>query len=429
MRIITRQWPLRAGLFLLLLICSCGLSWGEVTPVPLDDADCIKCHRQPSLQIREHGGAHNTELGCLGCHEAHPPAGEAVIPECEQCHPADENTHFALSGCQDCHSPHAPVIPDFSELSDAKRACLSCHDSIATAMEQKPSLHAEQDCSECHQQHGTEPGQFLNCLECHEAHSPDMVYADCLGCHNPHQPTVYQWSDETPSKKCGACHTDQVDELANEGSAHASEIHCSECHSQHPPAESGVIPTCADCHDPSEHEHYKVENCTACHRPHAPLNINMDAVSPIKPVCTSCHEEPAKEMQHTPSAHAEMDCNECHQQHGEALSCLDCHDGHGDAMSYNDCLRCHQPHSPTRLQFAKSGVPTPLCGSCHDGQFEQLSTNTSRHAKLQCVFCHRRTHKVTLSCDNCHGEPHDSSIHQHFDDCGKCHKGPHNLRN
>ncbi len=402
---------------------------GATTDPVLTDSDCGKCHKQPAKDIATLGGAHKSEMGCLGCHVNHPPKGETVIPECAECHDSGESVHFALSNCAQCHSPHAPLIKTFTELGEVKTGCLSCHPQIGIAMQSIPSMHAAQDCSECHQAHGLAKGQFMNCLECHEGHSAEMGYTDCLSCHNPHQPTDYQWSSDTNTKLCSACHAEAVASLSTNGGAHASDISCSDCHQNHPPTSAGVIPACADCHAPGDNPHFKVENCTSCHNPHEPLEIDLSAVSPIKPVCLTCHAKPGLAMQKYPSAHAEMDCNECHQQHGEYQQCLECHSGHSDDMVYSDCLRCHQPHQPTHLEFAASGVDSKLCGSCHKGQLKQLSNNTSKHAGLQCIYCHKRTHKVILSCDNCHGQPHDSSIHQKFEDCSTCHKGPHNLRN
>ncbi|MBN2645691.1 MAG: hypothetical protein JXR59_09495 [Desulfuromonadaceae bacterium] len=404
-------------------------SKNPVQEIPLTDSDCIKCHRAPSLQIRDNGGAHKTEIGCFDCHEGHPPAGKAVIPQCSNCHAPDDRHHFALANCQSCHAPHAPGITDLSVLPEAKPACLTCHDRIGQRMADKPSLHAEQNCIDCHQQHGLSAGQFSTCLDCHEAHQAGMSYQDCLGCHDPHQPTDYQWRDNTPSDWCAACHEEPVANLKKEGAAHASEIACIDCHQNHPPAQENVIPSCNDCHAKSDAEHYRVGNCSACHNPHKPLAIDMSSVSPVKPVCLSCHAGPGREMTAHTSAHTDMDCSECHAQHGEAMSCLDCHSGHNASMNYDDCLACHRPHSPTYLQLEQGKVKSTLCASCHKAPMASLSSNTTRHAKLDCVFCHRRTHKVILSCDNCHGEPHDSSIHQQFRDCSRCHQGPHDLRN
>lgn len=411
------------------VVLGTATGWAAAAGTTLADSDCGKCHKQPAHDIATLGGKHKSDMGCLGCHIAHPPQGIAVIPECSECHDGGESVHFTLGKCAQCHSPHAPVITAFSALGEVKAGCLSCHPKIGDAMQAVPSKHAEQDCSECHQEHGLAKGQFMNCLECHEGHSADMQYQDCLSCHNPHQPTNYLWSSKTKAKLCSACHADEVAALNTNGEAHAADIACIDCHQNHPPASAGVIPVCADCHAPGDSPHFKVENCTSCHNPHEPLQMDLSKVSPIKPVCLTCHAEPGHAMKKYPSAHAEMDCNECHQKHGEFQQCLECHSGHSDDMVYQDCLRCHQPHQPTHLEFLPSGVESKLCGSCHKGQLKKLTANTSNHAKLQCIYCHKRTHKVILSCDNCHGQPHDSSIHQKFPECSTCHKGPHNLRN
>jgi len=412
----------------ILLLSTVTVCAEEAVPV-LSDGDCGKCHREAAHDIDANGGAHRTEMGCLGCHIAHPPKGEVEIPKCSQCHEPSESDHFALSNCDQCHTPHAPVIKDFASLGEVKKGCLSCHPQIGQAMTEVPSSHGEQDCSECHQEHGLDEGQFMDCLECHEGHTESMVYKDCLSCHDPHQPTAYTWSEDTNTNLCSACHADEVGALTEHGGAHSSEISCSDCHQNHPPATTGVIPNCADCHDPDDSPHYKVEDCTRCHNPHQPLEMDLSAVSPIKPICLTCHSKPGQEMKKHPSAHADMDCSECHQKHGEYQQCLECHEGHDAEMQYKDCLRCHQPHHPAQLEFSGAGVDPKLCGSCHNDELQQLAGNTTKHAKLQCIYCHKRTHKVTLSCDNCHGQPHDSGIHQYFKECSKCHKGPHNLRN
>lgn len=401
----------------------------EQTVPPLTDADCIKCHRQPARDIAERGGAHKTAIGCFDCHQSHPPAGKAVIPSCSDCHGPKDAAHFALQGCQDCHAPHAPGISDLSALPDATAACLTCHEAVGKDFKQHPSLHADQACTDCHSGHGLASGQFSPCLDCHEPHQEGMQQQDCTGCHAPHRPTAYAFSPSTPTRWCAACHEETVASLDAHGGAHKTAITCSDCHQNHPPAESGVIPACADCHAPGAAEHYRVDGCLRCHNPHEPLRIDMSAVSPVKPICLSCHAAPGREMHNWPSAHAEMDCNECHAEHGLASSCLDCHDGHSSDMAYADCLKCHQPHSPTALQFGQSGIAPQLCGSCHRQPLKELGATDTEHGNLECVFCHRRTHKVILSCDNCHGQPHDAGIHRQFSDCNHCHQGPHALRN
>lgn len=414
---------------LLISLISVESAQAEIVAVPLEDSDCIKCHVEPAQQIAEKGGAHRTALGCFDCHEGHPPVETAVIPECSQCHVPSAHEHYALDNCTRCHAPHAPGVEPLSVVSeDVPGICLTCHQDVGNALEELPSAHTHMSCTDCHLEHGSEEGQFMQCTECHEPHSEDMGYTDCIGCHAPHQPTDYRWGGSTPVNQCAACHTDEVENLERAGGAHADAVECVDCHANHPPAEDGVIPECAQCHAPDASEHYRVGQCAQCHDPHAPMEIQMDAVSPVKPVCLSCHAAPGKEMEQHPSMHAEMDCMECHAEHGEASSCLDCHEGHTDSMTYSECLKCHQPHSPSYIQYHKGGVEPELCGSCHADEFTQLEGNSSQHATLECIFCHRRTHKVILACEDCHGQPHDAAMHSQFSDCAKCHRGAHDLR-
>jgi len=411
------------------LLLGAGSVKAEIVEVPLEDSDCIKCHVDPARQIAEQGGAHRTALGCFDCHEGHPPAAEAVIPACAQCHAPSTHEHYTLDNCIRCHAPHAPEVVPLSAVNDDVPAiCLTCHQYVGQALEEISSAHAHMACTDCHLEHGNAAGEFKQCMECHEPHIPEMAYTDCIGCHAPHQPTDYRWSEATPVNQCAACHAAEVESLTRAGGAHAEYVACSDCHADHPPAESGVIPACAECHAPDTSPHFRVGQCAACHDPHAPMEVQMDAVSPVKPVCLSCHAGPGKEMEQRPSIHAQMDCVECHAQHGEAYSCLDCHAGHSESMTNAECFKCHQPHSPSYIQYKKGKVEPQLCGSCHADPFTQLENNTTQHSTLECIFCHRRTHKVVLECKDCHGEPHDAAMHRQFSDCAKCHRGAHDLR-
>lgn len=424
------QMGIYAGLFLVLvLLLSAGTALAEVVEKPLLDADCIKCHVEPSVQIAEHGGGHRTALGCFDCHIGHPPVTEAVIPACADCHAPSAHAHYALDDCGRCHVTHAPGIEALAQVNaDVPAVCFTCHQDVAVELQELPSMHADMACTDCHLRHGLAAGDFMQCMQCHEPHADTMVYADCIGCHAPHQPTDYRWSANTPVQQCAACHATEVETLARAGGAHAKDVTCSACHADHPPAETEVIPRCAQCHAPKKSAHYRVEHCAACHDPHAPMEIRLDGVSPAKPVCLSCHTGPGKEMEQHPSLHAKMDCVECHAEHGTTSSCLDCHSGHSDSMTYAQCFQCHQPHSPSYIQYKTGKVEPKLCSSCHAGAYTQIEASSTKHGALGCVFCHRRTHKVILECQSCHGQPHDAAMHRQFNDCARCHRGAHDLR-
>lgn len=232
-------------------------------PLPLDDADCVKCHYGVAVDVDAHGEAHK-ELSCMDCHEEHPPAGVNIIPDCANCHEGED--HFTLSGCKDCHNPHRPLLIDFSASETVAPACATCHQDKLDELAENPSAHSEQDCNSCHNQHGLAEGQYQTCLDCHEGHTEEMTIADCLKCHPPHSPLNITYEDDIDVALCAACHEDVAESLAARPTAH-SEMGCAECHI----GEHKFITPCVDCHDQPHDEfmHNKFPECVICHRdPH-----------------------------------------------------------------------------------------------------------------------------------------------------------------
>ncbi|NOQ45808.1 MAG: hypothetical protein GQ559_03925 [Desulfobulbaceae bacterium] len=416
-----------AGLFCVLVNWFGAVAMAEVQQLPLTEQDCLKCHIEEVMVVAGQESAHKSEIGCLDCHETHPPEGEAVIPECSSCHDSGDNPHFGLKNCTQCHPPHAPLVTDFGGIEQGRTVCVSCHEDIDNQLTALPSAHGEQDCTECHNEHGLAEGQYQTCLDCHEKHAPEMEIKDCLVCHKPHQPTGYSWDTAMDDKLCATCHEETVQDYTDNGGAHLDNLACVECHTKHPPREEGVIPSCADCHDPGENEHFATGQCQQCHNPHSPRKIDFGSIENLRTVCLGCHPKPGEQMKRFPSSHAELECNECHPTHGERLDCLNCHDGHSSDMQYGDCLKCHQHHAPAPTKLGKN-VPSRLCGGCHQEQNVSQQADTSKHGKLQCVYCHKGQHKVIHECRTCHGEPHDAPLHRRFKDCHKCHGNPHNLK-
>ncbi len=416
-----------AGLVSVFVSCFAAVSMAEVQRLPLVDDDCLKCHIEEVRVIDGQESAHKNDVACLDCHESHPPEGDVVIPQCSSCHMVEDNIHFGLDNCKQCHAPHAPLVSDFGNIDEGKPVCLTCHEAIGNLLTALPSAHEEQDCLECHTAHGLAEGQYQNCLDCHDKHISEMVISDCLNCHKPHQPTRYIWDTSIDRILCAACHVETVQDFTNNGGAHLENLACTDCHAKHPPNEDSVIPSCADCHDPSEKKHFAVGDCAQCHNPHSPRKIDFGAIENLREVCLGCHEKPGKEMKSFPSAHAEMECSECHPSHGERLECSNCLEGHSDDMQYADCFKCHKHHAPLPTRLAKS-IPSKLCSSCHEDQGADQEADISKHGKLQCIYCHGGQHKTMTECRTCHGEPHDAPLHKRFISCTKCHKNPHQLK-
>jgi predicted CXXCH cytochrome family protein len=222
---------------------------------------------------------------------------------------------------------------------------------------------------------------------------------------------------------CAKCHGQEPAQIAAAGMAHKTEVTCTACHEGHRPKVANNIPECSQCH--SGKPHYEVEGCKSCHNPHAPLEVRLQGE--LKAVCLTCHPTQGQEMAASPSAHAELACNECHaEKHGATPACLDCHQSHSATMAQDDCRTCHQAHQPLALQYG-SQVPSAQCAACHAKPLEQLATNASKHHDLACVTCHAGRHKTIAQCSDCHGTPHAAGMHQKFPRCGECHNTAHSL--
>ncbi len=237
----------------------------DIQPIPLSDADCVKCHYQVAVDVDAQGQAHK-ELSCQECHEEHAPGGTNTIPECSLCHGEDDSEHFLVQGCLTCHNPHTPLLIDFTSIDAAQPACASCHQEQQEELAANPSGHSEQDCNACHNQHGLEQGQYQTCLDCHEGHSSEMSISDCLLCHQPHSPANIAYGDAISPSLCASCHEDVAAAFTALPTLH-SEMTCVECHSD----EHGNIIACVDCHE-QPHDafmHNKFPECISCHRdPH-----------------------------------------------------------------------------------------------------------------------------------------------------------------
>jgi hypothetical protein len=239
-----------------------SISWAEVTPVPLANSDCLKCHLNEVKDVDALGAKHKTDVGCLDCHLEHPKLGKEVIPECSMCHDPGDKPHYATPDCKVCHHPHHPLMMDFTKIDNVKPACASCHTNESQQMVDYPSMHADLDCNQCHLEHK----QFEKCMECHEGHSQEMAYEDCLRCHKPHMASVVKYENDIPSSFCSSCHEKESSVLGKNTTKH-HDLLCVYCHkSQHK-----MVPTCAICHSQphSVDMHTKFPDCHTCHKdPH-----------------------------------------------------------------------------------------------------------------------------------------------------------------
>ncbi|WP_432821153.1 cytochrome c3 family protein [Trichloromonas sp.] len=369
---------------------------------------CGACHEEVAAQLQESGAAHKDKVGCFRCHSKHPPQKDSAPAACASCHAPADNDHFALADCKGCHAPHAPLSKPLAEMKDVGAACVTCHPQPGADMELAADAHSQQACIDCHDTHGLLP----DCRQCHEPHSEAMTRGDCQKCHAPHAPSAIRFDEKIGSALCGACHEAPTSLLAKSGAAH-QEVGCAGCHQEH-----GSVPACGDCHAASDQAHFAVKGCAGCHAPHAPLVKDLARLGDVRPACVSCHEGPGADADAFPSVHSEMACNECHLQHGKAMSCLECHEPHTPAMSYADCLRCHAPHKPTQADF--SGAPsTALCATCHQSQVDAIDQRGGAHrSEVSCADCHGR--HPGIGCTNCHARHPEAGVAAKIS-CASCH--------
>jgi len=226
---------------------------------------------------------------------------------------------------------------------------------------------------------------------------------------------------------CNKCHWQIVGQLAERGGGHREVMDCLDCHQEHPPRGLDAVPECGLCHETVSAPHYSVKACLACHDPHAPRDIDLSGANDVRPVCLGCHDQPEQDLQQYPSAHAGMDCNACHQRHGEFFECLECHEPHSEDLdSYADCRICHNPHKPLIVRYPDN-LAVSYCSSCHVQQADALRSTQLKHGTFNCTFCHRSQHRSLPVCGTCHGYPHSTGLHQKFNDCGICHSTAHEL--
>jgi len=229
-----------------------------VRAAELSNQDCIKCHPKIVEQVKDKGGKHKTEVGCLDCHQAHPPMQpkEEAIPKCSMCHSG--KSHYELANCLGCHqNPHQPLEIVFKGKLVAE--CLTCHTSEEKQLKAHPSAHTDLGCNDCHSKHRLIPA----CSKCHEPHSSEMKNEACLTCHPPHQPLVITYKDDTPNAWCAPCHGEFVEVLEKNKTKHHA-LACAYCHRN----KHGVRPECETCHG-TPHPSQMLANfpkCVMCHK-------------------------------------------------------------------------------------------------------------------------------------------------------------------
>lgn len=228
---------------------------------------------------------------------------------------------------------------------------------------------------------------------------------------------------------CARCHEQVFNDLRDHGDAHR--MACRDCHETFHSFGRQLqweerVPSCRSCHDYPHGNAAPMTACLSCHRnAHAPL-ASLD-IATLEPLCAHCHSAAAEQLQQ-PSAHADLSCNDCHQQqHGYLPKCTECHEQpHSVFESSRGCMQCHPVHNVSQLLYADD-IPNLACAGCHEQPAQQLEKGHLAHSQLRCTFCHADGHGNTASCQECHDSVHSREMLAGFSGCNDCHGGPHAL--
>ncbi|MGQ9494695.1 MAG: DmsE family decaheme c-type cytochrome [Thermoanaerobaculaceae bacterium] len=196
-----------------------GFSQGEE-----ESQVCLRCHATMGMASWS-ASVHSGETTCTQCHTVH----KKTVPSqsCSSCHAEVMALFLAPSHhplkeegmtCASCHNVHSPQPGALAIGEEVRDLCVSCHSE-----KEGPFIFqhdpVEEDCTLCHQPHGSVADNLLVanepflCLQCHEFHfhaglearreAPTVIvggrpYPNVLGAYG------YQRSFAT---KCTQCHT------------------------------------------------------------------------------------------------------------------------------------------------------------------------------------------------------------------------------
>ncbi len=177
---------------------------------------CQVCHVEMTQAMAEHRFTHApVKADCTSCHSPHASPLRYQLKRsgaelCATCHQAviDAATkapvhHDALTmdrQCLNCHAPHTADLP--AQLRATTRTlCLSCHNkevttptgpimNLAEWLAKNPDVHGpirQDDCSACHQPHGSAQFRLLRKDYPPHFYSPfdPKNYELCFTCHEP----------------------------------------------------------------------------------------------------------------------------------------------------------------------------------------------------------------------------------------------------
>ncbi len=322
------------------------------------NADCLRCHSDPSLTMERDGQAISLHVD-------------------EQAYNASLH---AGTGCAQCHTDVTPSV-----------MFRPCTTSVASSVD-CAVCHAEQGEQHSTSTHGILAAQGLpdapTCLDCHDDHATQSRL-------NPTSPTFPRNVPEL----CARCHREGEAAAVRIGwegpdivNGYVMSIHGKGL------LESGLVVTAM---------------CTSCHTPHhqLPPDDPNSSVSPdnIADTCGNCHHGIEEVYRTSVHWHNREDAPEDR----ELPTCEDCHTSHtisrtdlGDfrLTMMNQCGRCHTDESETFFDTFHGKVSrlgdagTAKCYDCHGTHnihpvTDPRSTLSRRNIVDTCSQCHPRANR------------------------------------
>jgi DmsE family decaheme c-type cytochrome len=188
-------------------------------------SDCLSCHTDAAAHSKASRkvlpGKTITSEACLSCHAT----GKGHAKDAKRMNFAFSEHNKAGVLCSDCHGIHGPKMGREANVGDLKmdrnsRLCVTCHQDVLARFSM-PSHHPLKEgavsCTSCHNQHDSKQttlaGKTELCTTCHQAVRGPHVFEhppaveDCSNCHNPHGTPNRRLLEVAQPMQCLQCHS------------------------------------------------------------------------------------------------------------------------------------------------------------------------------------------------------------------------------
>lgn len=422
------------------------------------DALCLSCHTNVTIQMRVKDGTHgNIEdvRQCAACHKDHQGAEFDPTLGAYQYFDHDKTTLFSLVrhqlnfdtspiNCEECH-----IREDIFTLDITK--CVTCHAANDSKFMLQHINVFGGDCTACHDgqdrltQFNHQDTRFplegvhkqIVCTDCHvlsdrmeiageQSETPLNLFSesprDCIACHAEPEMHLGMFGSD-----CRACHTtDSWSPATLDGRLFKHSTQTGFALSRHYSNFTDQPVVCNDCHR-DDLPSFTTESCVTCHAHDDETIIFMDGhLKQFGMDCLSCHDgvDRMHDFNHDnffliDGKHAELDCQACHANKvfaGTPAICVDCHAEPEIHAGYFG-LRCEYCHS------SYAWFPAPL-------KVHLFPLNHGVDYESECTVCHQERY-LEYSCYGCHEHQAEAISQRHNEagipddklpDCVDCHK-------